>query len=181
MTSLHLQELGFVLAVEATDRTVDRIVAEDDTPEHNDDDDENEHQQRQEKIAPSVSDETDSICNAYFKLIGGRECVPFSLDSKQATAVEELRLFNELSVKYDRYAAPSSANGYNAFLKEWDALSRTRRNGYLFDDTVVLVFRKSLAMLYETYDKLKERKLAAAEASIESTARADAINDFLVN
>ena len=86
-------------------------------------------------------------------------------------AVEEQKVFNEMCNNYNRKVTPSAEKGYNHFMKAWNDESGRRYLQRLTDDSVTIIYRKSLKQLQEYYDKLEDIRAASMEAQDSGNRR----------
>mmetsp|Transcript_2994 Transcript_2994/g.4271 ORF Transcript_2994/g.4271 Transcript_2994/m.4271 type:complete len:160 (+) Transcript_2994:288-767(+) len=121
-------------------------------------------------LARNVSSQATSI-QSFFKFAGDRPWTPFSVDSMSTIAVEEWKVFNEMCNNYNRKVTPSAEKGYNHFMKAWNDESGRRYLQRLTDDSVTIIYRKSLKQLQEYYDKLEDIRAASMEAQDSGNRR----------
>ena len=121
-------------------------------------------------LARNVSHRATSL-QSFFKFSGDRPWIPFSVDSMDPIAVEERKVFKDMNKDYSRRAAPSADTGYNHFMKAWNEESGRRYIARLTDDSVTIIYRKSLRQLQEYYDKLQDIRTASIEAQDSGNRR----------
>ena len=114
-------------------------------------------------ISRNVSHSTTSL-QSFFKFAGDRPWIPFSVDGAGETEREERKVFSDMSNNYSRTAAPSAEKGCNDFMKAWNEESGRRYVEKLTNESVTIIYRKSLKQLQDYHDKLKDIRAASMEA-----------------
>ena len=92
---------------------------------------------------------------------------------------EERRVFSDMCKAYSRTVTPSADKGYNHFMKAWNDESGRRYIQRLTDDSVIIIYRKSLRQLQEYHDKLEDIRTASMEAQDSGNRRLHNLHQVL--
>ena len=129
-------------------------------------------------MSRNVSHQPTSL-QSFFKFAGDRPWIPFSVEGTGATEIEERRIFSEMSKNYSRTVLPSAEKGYNNFMKEWNEESGRRYISRLTDESVTIIYRKSLKQLQDYHDKLQDIRTASMQAQDSGDRRLHNLHQVL--
>mmetsp|Transcript_38152 Transcript_38152/g.114070 ORF Transcript_38152/g.114070 Transcript_38152/m.114070 type:complete len:415 (+) Transcript_38152:451-1695(+) len=168
----------------------DDVEEEDDNEGGEDSDeeyDENESSTEQEQKMETLQAAFDAVLSrgidkrgksfdSFYKFTGVNPTVPFDMDEKDSRAKEELKIFRDMSRKYNRNVNPGHRDGYNNFKEEWNQLTGRRREEHVLDPNVIAIYAKSVKQLQDCYDTLQYRSREAIQAHEAGMRRQEGLN-----
>ena len=81
--------------------------------------------------------------------------LPFNTTRPSPEEREDLQLFRQWEVDFDRQAPPTARNGYGMFAARWNnEVVRRFKLHVEGDETVTLIHRKNLELLQDHYDNV---------------------------